>query len=377
MLSFSNISSLTNVTNNAGIITATGTIANLNAALNNLTYTSNANYTGSDVISVIVNDNNANGNIATMGNINVTIAQVIDQAPQNIVPTATQQALENTAYHFNGNISIVDTDAALATITLIAGNGVLSFSNINGLTNVINNSSSITATGTTAALNAALNSLVYNPNTNYFGTDVINLITNDNNTASINGPLTTTSTINIAVGLAVDTPSIIVPSAIAYNALDGSYVFAGSNLVQVADANGINNLQSITLTVANGKLNVVNLASSGVTLSAGANNTSTITFYGTVNEINNALNELTYSTVNSNTDLLTVVTNDVNTASGTALVSGPKITNTVSITAVTPVIGGLDAVSANTYIEGGSAVYINNHVMLTDTIFDTVAGNQV
>ena len=58
-----------------------------------------------------------------MGNINVTIAQITDQAPQNIVPTVIQQVVENTAYHFNGNISIVDTDAALATITLIAGTG--------------------------------------------------------------------------------------------------------------------------------------------------------------------------------------------------------------------------------------------------------------
>jgi len=173
-LAFSNIANLTNVTNNATIITATGTVAALNAALNGLAYTSNTGYVGTDAISVIINDNNVSGGLASSNNVNITISQVINQAPHNIVPASTVNVTENSSMYFNGNISISDTDSnAPETITLIANNGTLTFASTNGLTNIANNGASITATGTVAALNAALNGLVYTPNYNYFGGDVL------------------------------------------------------------------------------------------------------------------------------------------------------------------------------------------------------------
>jgi len=66
---------------------------------------------------------------------------------------------------------------------LVANNGMLQFSGISGLTNVINNASSITATGTITNLNNALNGLVYTSNAGYVGNDVVQLIVSDNNAA--------------------------------------------------------------------------------------------------------------------------------------------------------------------------------------------------
>ncbi|MGI9215035.1 MAG: beta strand repeat-containing protein, partial [Gammaproteobacteria bacterium] len=147
------------------------------------------------------------------------------------------------------------------------------------------------------------------------------------------------------------------------------------NAIQVSDIGNDNNLQSVTLTVANGKLNLANLTSSGVTTTAGANNATTITFYGAISQINNALNDLSYTAVNGKLDTLTITTNDVINSSGTIIVSSPKTSSMINIVATTPVISGFDTVSANTYISGSSPVYINRHVMVSDTNVDT-AGNQ-
>ncbi|MGI9214538.1 MAG: beta strand repeat-containing protein, partial [Gammaproteobacteria bacterium] len=187
---------LINVINNGNKIVATGTISDLNAALQTLKYISNNGYVGTDTIQLIVNNNNPDnqfiGNLLSSSYIDLNISQSVNQAPTSIAPNVTQYVNQNNNLIFNGNLSISDADAgnSTETITLTVNNGQLSFgNNTSNLINFTTESNIITATGTIAALNAALNGLIYTPSYGYLGVDQIKLIVNDNNNLSINGPL--------------------------------------------------------------------------------------------------------------------------------------------------------------------------------------------
>ena len=365
VLTFGNTVNLTNVVNGAASITATGAISDLNNALNGLMYTTNAGYIGNDIVQLVANNNNAACQLSAASNINITVSQVVNQTPVNTVPATVQHVDENSTLSFNGNLSVLDPNAStIETVTLTASNGQLAFGSTSNLTNVINDGNSITATGTITALNAALNGLTYNPNTNYFGTDTIQLTTANNN-ASVNGLLSATNTVNVMVGLPVDTPIITAPTSVSFNVNDvnGSYIFGGANAVAVSDVGGDNNLQSINLSVNNGKISLSN--TSGITITSGANNSSTITFYGTISQINAALNDLTYTPVNGYIDSLSIITNNVINSSGTIVATSPKVASAINITAIQPIIHGLDQTSVNTYTEGGAAVVIDNHVTIS------------
>ena len=80
-LALGSTAGLTSFTNNAASITLTGTVANINAALNGLTYTGNLNFNGADSLVVSTSDN---GNTGTGGpqndtdNITINVAAVND-----------------------------------------------------------------------------------------------------------------------------------------------------------------------------------------------------------------------------------------------------------------------------------------------------------
>jgi hypothetical protein len=111
----------------------------------------------------------------------------VNQAPVNTVPGA-QSVVQNSQLVFssaNGNaISIADPDAGSAPMqeTLTATNGTLTLSGTAGLSFTAGTgtgNSTMTFTGTIAAINAALNGLTYQPNSNYNGPASVTVNTND------------------------------------------------------------------------------------------------------------------------------------------------------------------------------------------------------
>ena len=114
-------------------MTFTGTIANINAALNGLSFSPTADYNGAASLQIVTNDQ---GNTGTGGalsdtdTVNITVNAVND-APVNTVP-GVQSVNEDTTLVFStagGNaISISDVDAgsALVQVTLTGTNGTLS-----------------------------------------------------------------------------------------------------------------------------------------------------------------------------------------------------------------------------------------------------------
>jgi hypothetical protein len=92
---------------------------------------------------------------------------------------AAQTAYRNIDQPISG-IRIGDAPSATLTVTLNVSHGTLTLGTTTGLTTVSGNGTgSVTLTGTTANLNAALASLVYRGSHNYSGGDTLSLTATD------------------------------------------------------------------------------------------------------------------------------------------------------------------------------------------------------
>ena len=284
--------------NGSSTLTIVGTQAQINAALASLSYQGNANFNGSDILTVLSTDGNGTTDSDA---VSVTVTSVND-GPVNTVPGA-QTVNEDTSLSIAG-ISVNDVDGNLATTQLTVTNGALNVSLAGGATISAgaNGSSSLTLSGTQAQINAALASLSYQGNANFNGGDTLTVLSTDANGA------TDSDSVAITVSSVNDGPVNTVPGAQTVNE-DTSLSIAGISVNDV-DAN----LSTTQLTVTNGVLNV-SLAG-GASISAGANGSSTLTLSGTQAQINAALASLSYQ---GNTDFngaetLTVLSTDANGA---------------------------------------------------------------
>ncbi len=122
-----------------------------------------------------------------------------NDAPVNSVP-GLQSFGEDGTLTFNaanGNlISVSDPDvgAGNLSVTLSIETGALTLSGTAGLTVTGNGTNNVTLTGTQAAINTALDGLVYNPGANYNGDRILTITTNDNGNTGVDPGLTGDST---------------------------------------------------------------------------------------------------------------------------------------------------------------------------------------
>ncbi len=152
-------------------MTLTGTIANINIALDGLTYTPNAHFDGSDKLTLVTNDqgNTGGGDLIDTDSlriavINISNAPVLDNRGNTTLPTITKLQASNggalvaTIIASAGDpITDVDSGAVegIAITTHASGNGIREYS--------INGGASWTAIGTvsnTSALLLGTNALV-------------------------------------------------------------------------------------------------------------------------------------------------------------------------------------------------------------------------
>ena len=213
---------------------------------------------------------------------------------------------------------------------LTVTNGTLAVSLTGGATISAgaNNSAAMTLTGTQAQINAALATLVYQGKLDYNGSDTLTVVSTDGATPA----LSDTDTVAITVTAVNDAPVNTVPGAQVV-AEDTALVFSGAATISVNDVDG--NLTSTRLTVTNGTLAVS--LTGGATISAGANNSATLTLAGTQTQINAALATLVYQGKldYNGSDTLTVVSTDGATP---ALADTDAVAITVTVVSDPPVI---------------------------------------
>jgi hypothetical protein len=344
----------------------TGTLSAINTAFaNGLVYKGNLNYNqingdGDDVLQITTEDQGntgTGGNLTASSSVNITVNAVND-APVNTVPSA-QVITEDTDLVFSGannnalqvaDVDVNETDSPenLIRLTLSVNNGTVKFADPGALEFAVGNNNGnpgISVIGTLAQINEALNTgLIYRGGQDYNGPDILTMITSDLGNTGSGGEKQDTKTVALTVNAVNDAPVVNLSSDQQSVSEDTTLVFndTNGNRITVSDVDinttanqnqqSFGDRQRVTLTVLNGIINLGTTAN--IDIVEGANGTKTITFEGTIAQVNNALNGLSYQgDLNYNgDDTLTITTDDLGNNGVILGVEGAtSLTNTKTI----------------------------------------------
>jgi VCBS repeat-containing protein/CshA-type fibril repeat protein len=384
----------------------TGTLAQLQTALNTVKYVAGDNPDNSETITVTLDDltNFGLGSVNGGSDVHTASTTVVINGINlvNDAPTVTRPAnvtaVEDTQFSFTGGnlISITDVDArnGIVEVALSIPKGVISLT-LSGATSVFSGSlgsGAFTLHGTITDINASLATLKYTAalddnSLNTTAADRTLTINVSDLGNSLGGVATTaqtaTATTVITVNAVNDAPTIDVDSTvgiqttrIAVTSVSESTTTAITDIV-VADNKDINNTgyganTNVVITALHGILSLT--ASAGVTaVASGAGRIITLT--GTIADINAAIAagnfKCTPDTNFSGNDTLSLVFHDAgNSGTGGDLTAAGSITLLVSGLNDTPVfsaLGGGTVLSPDvTFAENGAAIVLDANATVSD-----------
>jgi len=273
-------------TNDAAMV-FTGTVTGINTALDGLTFTPTPNLSGTNAgaIRMQLNDGNSGTDDDT---IQFNIGGDND-APVNTLPSSPSVNEDDTNVAIANNINIADSDGDSQTMTLTftGGTGTLPIESLVGFTRGDGtNDATMVFTGSVTGINTALDGLTFTPTPNLSGSNAgaIRMQLNDGN----NGTDDDTLPFNIVARN--DAPVNTLPSSPTVNEDDTNVAIA--NDINVADADGDNQIMTLTFAGGTGTLPTGTLA--GFTTGDGTNDAAMV-FTGTVTGINSALDGLTFT----------------------------------------------------------------------------------
>ncbi len=318
-----------------------GSLADINAALATLSFTSSGSFQGPAAVTVDVDDQFGDATATASRIVNLAVAAA-NIAPINNLPGAQTVGVGGTLTFTAGNgnlISITDVDAGTnpLQVTLTATNGTLTLGTLAGLTFTTGDGTAdatATFSGSLADINTALASLSFTATA--AGPASLQISTNDQGNTGTGGPLVDLDTLAITVQAINVGPINTVPAA-TVNATSGVAVsFTGANLISIADADAGTNPVQVSLTAVNGTLTLS--GTTGLTFTSGDGTADAqLTFTGTTAAINAALAGATFTSTTGFTGAGAVVitTNDQgNTGSG-----GTKVDTDVINFNVAPAAG--------------------------------------
>lgn len=270
--------------NGASSMTVSGTLANLNGALDSLAYTPNPdnspNSSPTDTDNLVISVSDSGNN--TSGSLRCRIQQVL--GPQLILSTEEVSLDVNSSFVFsNGSFAVLDVENSTESIAMSVSDGTLALGSTAGLTvsSGANNSSSMTVSGSLQDINLALNGLVYTPNAGYIGSDTL--------VSALDGPITVYSP---TVPITINGPPIVTAPSTARVDENGVLPFPNGSIA-VNDTAEFPASDWLTVSVSHGNLSLLPIP--GVAIVAGANNTSSMTVIGSVSDVNAALAGLVYT----------------------------------------------------------------------------------
>jgi hypothetical protein len=341
--------------NGTASFTVSGTVSNLDAALNGLVYTPTSGYTGADSLSVSITD--PGDSLSASASVALTISA---PSPPTITAPANGSLSENGSLVFSsskGNsITVADSSAggSADSLTLSVTHGTLTLATVSGLTFTTgsNGSASFIVTGTITNLNAALNGLTYQPTAGYTGSDSLAITLADSGDS-----LSASDSLGLSIA-AASPPTITAPTAGTLNE-NGSLAFstANGNAISITDASASSSSDSLTLSVTHGTLTLA--STSGLTITAGANGSATVTVSGTVTNLDAALNGLTYKPTAgySGSDSLSVSVTDPG--------DGLSASDSIALTVNANLAPTITAPATASVAENGSLVF-SKSITVTD-----------
>jgi len=337
-----------------GLILMRGTAASINAALDGLVYTADANYNGTDTVRISTNDDGgsgAGGPLVDTDDVAITINAVND-APRNTVPGA-QTVNEDVALVFsdaNGNaISVADVDADTLQVTITATHGSLTLSGTTGLVFSAGDGTqdgTMTLTGSIVNINTALQGLAFLPAANFNGAASLTIATSDLGATGTGGTLADTKTIGVTVGAVNDAPVNSVPATQTMNE-DGVLVFsaANGNKITVADIDAAETIGAeitVRLSTVNGTITLLAPLSPVQMITGDGTDDRVIEFKGAADDVNDALANITFKAdANFNGEAqLDISTDDGGATGGASLSDADRVYITVNPVNDAPVLTG-------------------------------------
>ena len=221
-------------------LTLTGAVADINAyiAAGSLSFITASNNSASATLSISINDGGNSGTGgAQLATTSLALAvTAVNDAPVNSVPGGQSVQQDGSLVFSSGNgnaIAISDVDAGSNNlqVTLTATHGRVTLGSTSGLTFTVGSGSAdstLTFTGTQTAINAALNGLIFAPDSGYSGSASLQMTTNDLGFTGSGGAQSDTDTVTIAVN--ANAPAI---TGMASQTANGVYGIGSTVLVNV------------------------------------------------------------------------------------------------------------------------------------------------
>uniref|UniRef100_UPI000DE2FB18 Ig-like domain-containing protein n=1 Tax=Pectobacterium peruviense TaxID=2066479 RepID=UPI000DE2FB18 len=326
--------------------------------------------------SISDNGGTSNGGVDTTTlSITSTITVVAVNDSPTISAPASISVTEDLAKAITG-ISFADVDAGSSsvTVTLSVGSGVLN-ANGAGVSVVGNGTSSLTLTGSITSINAFIadGSVLFNPVSNATGDVTLTVGIDDGGNTGSGGVKTASSTVTLSIDAVNDAPVNGVPAAQTVQQ-DGSLVFntANGNLISISDVDVGGNTMQVTLTAMNGLLTLSSL--SGLTFVGSGTGDSTMTFQGSLTNINNALNGLTFTPTSgyNGSASIQMVSNDLG-SSGSGGAQTDTDTIAITVNPNNPTITSVSASSADGVYKIGQTIQVTV-AFDSNVVVDTTGG---
>ncbi|HEX8120637.1 MAG TPA: tandem-95 repeat protein, partial [Solirubrobacteraceae bacterium] len=297
----------------ASSVEFTGSVADVNTKLDGVQYTPDANYSGSDTITMVTDDlghNGSGGAKSATDTIALTVTGDND-APVLTVPGG-QTTDEDTGKTMSPSVDDPDAGGDDVKVDLSAAQGTLTLATQSGLTAVSGDGTgAVSLTGSLSEVNAALTNLLYMPASNYHGSDSIGVTLSDLGHNGAGGTQTDSDAIGITVVSINDAPVNTVPGGQSFNE-DTTKTFSGGSALSVADADAGTDDVQVTLDVDHGTLKLSGI--SGLSFSVGdGSDDAAMTFSGAISAVNTALHGLEYTPASdyNGSDTLSMDTSDL------------------------------------------------------------------
>ncbi|WP_418316906.1 putative Ig domain-containing protein [Piscinibacter sakaiensis] len=310
-------------------IVVTGSVADINQALDTLRFLPTPGFRGAANLAVTATDL---GSGVTTASFSVPIdVQKVNAAPTLMLPPA-QATAEDTAVVFsaaNGNaivVADVDADPLPLQLTLSATNGSVTLASMAGLSIVggANGAATVVVQGRLADLNAALDGLLLQPAADYFGAATLTVIVDDLGHSTVGGPLSASGSVALTISSVNDAPVNVAPATASV--IEGStlvFSTANGNVVRITDVDvGSGNVE-VTLSSTMGTLKLARTNNLSFIFGSGRGGEDRISFRGTLANVNIALDGLEFTPLDdyAGPAFIEILSNDLaGSGSGGALV---------------------------------------------------------
>ncbi|PCJ52552.1 MAG: hypothetical protein COA79_23385 [Planctomycetota bacterium] len=253
-----------------------------------MTITGAPGHNGTSTVNITIND----------GSLTTGIGFAIYVTPNNQMPTIVlgdqfPNITEDGALSIYEDIAINDSDAGsgILEVQLNTPNGKLTMNGTKSVSFQVGDGqddSYMKFTGTLTQIGDSILDLGYEPNPDFYGTDPISIIVNDQGNTGPGGPMVTRATISVNV-IPINDPPMIDTGNNFRSILAGKTMTISS--ISVNDADALTGILNVDIEVRHGLLSLGSVAGLATFT---ANGSSAIHITGTLSNLNNAIATLSY-----------------------------------------------------------------------------------